>query len=212
MSCSHEIDIFLNHLLEFAQSATLDIEPGHSFHRVREHFIEVFADHANIDERYAVLVASCAYSWMPTIPTLHLEHVAEAVAVLKAVAAGDDPAEDRLEELRSFTNNSVIGMSKVLHLVAPNRYPIIDGRVETFLRHYGVKPKLDSIPWYLAYVKACRDACASEPGQKIWEAVNGKLQTANESLGVVSPIRALELVMYYAGKMVAEAMKEKGNR
>ena len=81
-----------------------------------------------------------AYSWMPTIPKVSYsldidERLNKAVLFINKVKFWDvnikklDSYLEEFENLKSFTNNSYVGMSKVLHFINPNLFCIYDSRV-----------------------------------------------------------------------------------
>ncbi len=76
-----------------------------------------------------------AYSWMPTIPTLHIDKIDDqgmqrVVEGIQSLQCGDD---SNLVELLNLMipvfNNSVVGVSKMLHFAAPSIIPIVDSKV-----------------------------------------------------------------------------------
>ncbi len=75
-----------------------------------------------------------AYSWMPTIPKLNVSNDInwnEILAMVQRFQARHDleGREELLEVLVPIINQSVVGTSKVLHFIAPDKAPIIDSRV-----------------------------------------------------------------------------------
>lgn len=75
------------------------------------------------------------YGWMPTIPklkkSLHKDIDRDSLVALleKVRAAGDVPDAAEMELIARFTNNSVIGASKLVHFLNPTCCPIWDTRV-----------------------------------------------------------------------------------
>ncbi len=175
-------------------SHSVDLSPDDPFHEVCKHFVREFGSGQEMTARRAVIAASCAYSWMATIPSFDMGVVEEAANTLARVSQGPDPCAFKLDKLRQFTNRSVVGMSKVLHFVAPKKYPILDGNVKDYLKVHGQRVDTDSVISYLEYTQACRIAAKTTEGRKTHAIVRDRLGRN------VTAIRALELVMYSAGK------------
>lgn len=78
-------------------------------------------------------IIAYTYSWMPTIPTIKAHYIAdkeEILVKLRSLRKGDvDMLPDLLQQLIPVINNSLVGVSKVLHFVASNHVPIIDRNV-----------------------------------------------------------------------------------
>lgn len=94
---------------------------------------------------------SFAYSWMPTIPKVKYctdieNRLNKAVLFINKVKSWDiDIAHlesylDDLENLKWFTNNSYVWMSKVLHFINPKLFCIYDSRVlKKLIKLTGIK-------------------------------------------------------------------------
>ena len=82
------------------------------------------------EEDFIKLVA-LAYSWMPTIPAwrrdLNWKECKAALKRFRSGAAGS--LKEMLELIVPSINNSIVGASKVLHFVSPDRATIIDSNV-----------------------------------------------------------------------------------
>lgn len=79
-----------------------------------------------------IRIIAFAYSWMPTIPDINSENtkwdrLIELINELKQGSIVN--RKELLSLLTPLVNNSIVGSSKVLHFIAPNLAPIIDGRV-----------------------------------------------------------------------------------
>ncbi|RZK45795.1 MAG: hypothetical protein EOO97_00480 [Pedobacter sp.] len=129
-------------------------------------------------------IIAYTYSWMPTIPDVKAHLVNDPDALLQklqALRSGDDTQlEGLLWELIPVINNSLVGVTKVLHFIAPTVVPIIDRHVlrgwDLFFRvhpEYSA-PKLPSyrvalnkthISKYLAYRDNLLQWVASGDGQ-----------------------------------------------
>ncbi len=75
-----------------------------------------------------------AYSWMPTIPEIRNPGDSEWYDIITMINQLRDDEENVVREkllakLIPIINNSIVGTSKVLHFIVPNKAPILDSRV-----------------------------------------------------------------------------------
>lgn len=95
----------------------------------------------------AVVGLHIVYGWMPTIPQLgrimrwDQQRKSDLTATLTRAVNGNVPTDDELTELMAFSNNSMIGASKLLHFLNPSIFPIWDSRVA---RAFSNRPKVYS--------------------------------------------------------------------
>ena len=75
------------------------------------------------------------YGWMPTMLKLFSSNdgYKSTVDILNSVKHGGDINEDKLVSLTSVINHSLVGSSKLLHCLNPNKYAIWDSRVYKFI-------------------------------------------------------------------------------
>ncbi len=78
-------------------------------------------------------VVAYTYSWMPTIPTIKRQLIKDEAQLIKDLQALKQGNHENLEQLfRTLIpviNNSLVGVSKALHFIAPDTVPIIDSNV-----------------------------------------------------------------------------------
>jgi len=92
-----------------------------------------FIDHSisKIDDLIPLI--AFAYSWMPTIPTVKFELLANdenLLIELKSLQTGTGfNLYEIIGKMIPAINNSIVGTSKVLHFIAPESIAIIDSRV-----------------------------------------------------------------------------------
>ncbi|WP_052323803.1 hypothetical protein [Flavihumibacter sp. ZG627] len=116
-------------------------------------------------------IIAYTYSWMPTIPTVKVNYILdkeELLERLRSLRKGDFYLlPDLLKQLIPVINNSLVGVSKVLHFIASDHVPIIDRNVLsgwTFffsseypnlsvpkMPHYKTALNQKHIPQYLEY-------------------------------------------------------------
>ena len=141
-----------------------------------------------------VVGAHMVYGWMPTIVHLNKDgsDLGEILHILQSVK--DDKAdlsEDQLITIKRYINNSVVGASKLLHFISPDRYPIWDSKIFQFT--HGHMPHQYQVNNPVTYLKYRQNMLALEHHPKFPEfhaSVNSKLKYE------VSGLRALELIMF----------------
>jgi len=137
-----------------------------------------------------------AYGWMPRIVTIYNE-VCDLKTFLSEIEEDqrspyDTLDRDQIDTLSQLIDNSKSGMSKFLHFWQPDKYPIWDRKVETYLRNLiGV----EAFPGhYLDYVDFIR-AIHNHASFPLFH------NRVIEKLGYwVTGVRAAELVMFLAVK------------
>jgi hypothetical protein len=194
----------------------------YSYEKIKKHFEEL--KKKKDYSEWLVIGSSIVYSWMPTIlniggrdsnknkkksseeqrtrndiPSIEKE----ARISLKKINGNKDNSSgaDELQKIQLFINNSVVGMSKFLHFSFPEKYPIWDSRVESFL--YATanngKPtksnyhRLKVLNNYLKYTESClRLIDKKEDFMKYFDEY--------EELKDLKPLRKIEFLLFLKGE------------
>ena len=159
------------------------------------HILSYFSGRVSFDAADLVRGAHMVYGWMPTIVELHVGSPSLDLSVggellTKAKIEGS-LTDAELASLASLVNHSLVGASKLLHFVAPDRFAIWDSKIFAFV--FGQRPhnyRVNRIPSYRAYLEALRRARADARFPQFRSSVNTKVGYD------VSPLRAIELVMF----------------
>ncbi|MCD0420835.1 DUF6308 family protein [Rubrivivax sp. JA1024] len=179
----------------FSLEPTTEILADDSYVVSYPYLLEYFSSKPSLEAGDVVRGAHMIYGWMPTILELYPEQgrsgLDAAAQTLAKARVGSELSDKEIEALASLVNNSLVGASKLLHFVAPNHFPIWDSKVYSFVHekrshHY----RVNSIPTYRKYVALLKDLAAKPDFQKLHASVQNKLGYN------VSPLRALELVMF----------------
>lgn len=158
------------------------------------YFIKYFENLDFIEKKHLVISSHFVYGWMPTIINLKLTKLDAILSVLNKAKQGKLLSEDELLIGKEAINNSMVGLSKLLHFINPKIYAIWDSRIFRFLTNkkssYGISEPKNYIN-YLKYLdKLGADKLSSKFHKKI-----------NNAIGYeVSLYRAIELVMFEADK------------
>ncbi len=154
-----------------------------------------------IDAAGYVAVAHMVYGWMPTVLELRTRSAvpfADEAAILESVRNGAALSEDQLDQLKASINNSIVGVSKLLHFLCPHRYAIWDSKVYSYLRAVadpGWNGRVDhedvnKTHRYITDMDELRCLVADPACQPARERVNNALGYP------VTALRAAEVLMY----------------
>ncbi len=190
-------------LIDLRQLVELARVIDYEHHDLSQHqyrcFLEFFRTRETVTEREVLIGVAFAYSWMPKIPTIHRTAFPSAVTAVGRAWGGGILEIDELTVLKGVVNNSVVGSSKLLHFVSPELHPILDSHVFEFL-HDKVDTRIEKPQYYARYAERCRKV-VNQPEFKGLHAIVSE-KTGYNTIGFEPPkLRALELTMYYAGKV-----------
>jgi hypothetical protein len=160
-----------------------------SYRAINAHFASI----AQFDADAFIVTAHVVYGWMPTILELAAdsdEDIEAAVSALNESKSGSVTDRD-LALLIRIVNNSLVGTSKLLHFASPAHFAIWDSRVYSFVfdrepYHY----RMNNIADYREYHTILGRIAGDTRFLRFHEAVNDKVGYR------VSPLRAIELIMY----------------
>lgn len=157
-------------------------------------FVRYFKDIASIENEHLIIASHFVYGWMPTIIDLNLKNTDVVLSILNKVKQGELLNEDELLIGKEAINNSMVGLSKLLHFINPKKYAIWDSRIFRFLTKkkstYGITEPKNYIA-YLHYLEALTKDKLFQDFQI----------SVNELIGYnVSAYRALEFTMFEADK------------
>ncbi len=172
------------------------------------HLVRHFSAIKRVEWHDAVTALHCVLSWMqskqPIVSKLAPASrfsVRERAQVLRLLRKAHSNrtvlTEQDLNHLMRFTNNSSIGLSKLLHFFAPSRYPIWDTWVASVF--FTPKPKYDYTRKAAAFVTYQRLTSAWARNASNQE-VFGQIRRLHPLLKSVPRLRLVELVLWHYGK------------
>lgn len=89
------------------------------------HFINFFAQKKELTKEDIILGMALVYSWMPTIPkNINFEILDEVLPILNRAKKGGIVSKEEYVILKVLCNNSLVGVSKLLHFINPEQYAI----------------------------------------------------------------------------------------
>ena len=161
-----------------------------------------------IDWQAAVALLHMVYAWMPTMleigdqPSIRRQTIP---AYLKKAKEGLLLSEDELEDLKEFTNNSIVGASKLLHILNPAVYPIWDSRVARVFMWWNVSVStFNKSHRYLEYREKI-GVWTRCPSVKVKCA---DLRRLHEELTKSCDVRMVELGLFFPTKKEAQLLAE----
>lgn len=149
-----------------------------------------------------IVGAYFSYGWMPTMLRLG-ENVSAAIKVVnKARSLAQPINEEEFLTIASIINGSVVGASKLLHFIRPDKYAIWDSRVYRFIfQEEPYQYRLEAPQVYQEYLNALRVIAKSR-------SFAGTKDAVEKAVGYqVTGLRACELIMFANGKAQKQSVK-----
>lgn len=162
-----------------------------------EYYINFFKEKEVLTKNDVVIGIGFTYSWMPTIlKNLNLSKLDNVTNILNKVKHGVDISDDDFLLLKEFSNNSLVGASKLLHFINPEDYAIWDSRVFKFLNNNEAahKYKLEKVHVYRQYLSYLSNLKTSGTLDNIVATLKAKIGYP------ISDYRALELLFFLGSK------------
>lgn len=170
------------------------ISENNSYSITYREFLKYFENINKIDKHNLIISSHFVYGWMPTIINLKTDNLDRVLKLLNEVKNGHIVNVDEIEILKNCINNSLVGLSKLLHFINPQNYAIWDSRIFRFLTEkksqYGIgNPKM-----YLQYLEEIKNI-EKENG---YPEIHKKIE---KCVGYeLFPTRAIEILMFEADK------------
>jgi hypothetical protein len=178
----------------FELEAKTVIDKNDSYLKAYPHMLSYCLNKNSFDESDFVILSHMVYGWMPTIIMINKSgqsaSVKQGAALLTKAKINGVLSEQELEQLKSLVNNSIVGASKLLHFVNPDKFPIWDSRIFQFCYRKKAYSNANNVKRYLKYIELLNELIDQNPNGKIFGNITNKLGYK------VSKLRALELVMF----------------
>lgn len=153
-------------------------------------FIEYFKRIKRIEKHHLIISSHFVYGWMPTMLKLKTNELEGVLSYLNMSKLGEPLDIEKLEVLKSSINNSVVGVSKLLHFINPEDYAIWDSRIFRYLTEKKSDYGISKIENYLEYLKGIKEISKHENYSKLHNIVAEKFKYD------IHPTRAIEIVMF----------------
>lgn len=128
------------------------------------YLINYFKDVDTLKKEHLVIGAHAVYGWMPTILNLKKHkngtksseiNISNEIVLLNKAKNGERLIERELDLLKCRINNSMVGLSKLLHFINPEKYPILDSKIYKFTRDISTAYGINKPKNYLEYLDGC---------------------------------------------------------
>ncbi|WP_282125622.1 hypothetical protein [Marinifilum flexuosum] len=172
------------------------IDENDSYLRTYNDFIEFFKSKTEISKHDFVVGAHLIYGWMPTIISFGFDEIEYNVQLLNRVKNGELLLEDELESLKRAVNNSIVGVSKILHFIAPENYAIWDSRIHRYVTGKKSSYGVNTVKSFMSYQSLMRELSTDNKVENLRREVIEKIGYE------VSRLRAIELIMFESDKKI----------
>lgn len=158
------------------------------------YFLEYFKSLEEIKFEHFVIGLSFTYSWMPTIPkNSDFSEKDKVLNILNGVKKNKMLSISDLDILKRACNNSLVGASKLLHFINPEKYAIWDSKVIKFLNNGKTLYKYRE-QQYLDYLIFLEDLKQEALLKEVFNEMKEKVGD------FISEFRALELIFFNGSK------------
>lgn len=157
-------------------------------------FLEYFKNLDEITKHNLVIGINFVYGWMPTIFDFRSDNFDEAIKILNKAKNGTELiTEADLALLKRLFNNSLVGSTKLLYFINPDKYAIWDSRVYRYLTNNNNYNQIENCNNYLDYLTFCQELINHRDFSSLKKQIE-------ESVGYsMTPFRIADLIMYLNG-------------
>lgn len=154
-------------------------------------FLKYFNNIETISKHNLIIGINFTYGWMPTIFDFRSNNFDEAVKILNNAKKGLTPTVEQLEILKGLFNNSLVGTTKLLHFINPNKFAIWDSRVYRYLTwETAYNHRIGNCKTYLSFLAFCDYLTQRKEYEKVHNSICNKLGYP------MTKFRTAEMIMY----------------
>jgi len=166
-----------------------------SIHPYYSEFLTFFEDRDVIGYNDVIVAVHMVYGWMPTMLRLDTREIDSILLLLNDIKDGGSPTLEDLMLLRGMMNNSMVGPSKLLHFIDPQRFAIWDSRIFRYITGKVSQSQIANAVNYFDYLEYI-NRLVLEPGfLPIHDHVRNKIGATYTKL------RTAEIVMFETDKL-----------
>ncbi len=133
-----------------------------SYDKSYDAFLRYFSSKDVITEDDLIISSNFTYGWMPTILNFKDTNFSECVEILNKSKTVDRLEKYEIEALKRLINNSLVGSSKLLHFINPEKYAIWDSRVCNFLSGSTSKHFIEKSEIFFEYLDICLEVIGND--------------------------------------------------
>lgn len=182
----------------FADEINTPIDRLNSFIITYPSLLKFFQERDTVSSSDFVIASHMVYGWMPTMlelytpdPQVDLEW---ASCLLTRIKTGNDITDAELGRLIKLVNNSLVGVSKLLHFAKPDKFSIWDSRVyRYFYQENPYHNRVNDISKYRSFLDNLSEIINDKWFKRFYNSVIDKMGYE------VTPIRAIEVIMFLNG-------------
>jgi hypothetical protein len=163
-------------------------------------FIAYFRNIKIIEKHHLIISSHFVYGWMPTILTLETTELDKILMLLNSVKKGHHLGIEEIKVLKHCVNNSMVGLSKLLHFINPMDYAIWDSRIYRYITGAKSQHSIAKPENYLAYLDQLREIEKHEDYNSLQERIQTHIDYA------IIPMRAMELLMFEVDRFRTEGL------
>lgn len=157
-------------------------------------FLKYFSDIKTITKHDLVIGINFTYGWMPTIFNFRSDNFDEAIEILNNAKKGLILTVKQLEILKGLFNNSLVGTTKLLHFINPDKFAIWDSRVYHYLTgESAYNHRIGNCEAYFSFLTFCEYLTQRKEYEEIHNSICRKLGYS------MTKFRTVELIMYLNG-------------
>lgn len=153
-------------------------------------FIDYFKGISVVEKHHLIIGSHFVYGWMPTVLQLDTQEIEQVLFLLNAAKCGQMLDAGELKTIKKCINNSMVGLSKLLHFLNPRDYAIWDSHIFRYLTGSKSTYGIDNPALYLEYLQGLKEIAANKDYQTLHWLV------ARYFKYPIEPMRAIELVMF----------------
>ena len=165
-----------------------------SYIKTYPEFIQFFKNINSISKYDLVISSHFVYGWMPTIIELKFQDMEGVLKLLNKAKNGAMLMIEELELLKSTINNSLVGLSKLLHFINPVDYAIWDSRIYRYTSDKKSSYGIGNTQLYLNYLSKLNEIESHVDFDKIKKNISAHFEYE------ISSKRVIELLMFEADK------------
>lgn len=188
------------------EALTFSVNTENSYLVAYPVFIEYFKTTNSIEKHHLIIGSHFVYGWMPTIIDLNISNLKDILNFLNEVKKGKILNAQELEVLKKCINNSMVGVSKLLHFINPENYAIWDSRILKFCTGQSSQYGIEKPQNYLAYIDRLNEIKKEDGFVDFFNLI----QNHFKELGCqISEMRAIEIVLFQANSQIQQMLEAK---
>lgn len=153
-------------------------------------FLKYFESLKLIEKHHLIISSHFVYGWMPTIIRIDIKDLDKVLFLLNAAKSGHELNINELEILKYCINNSMVGLSKLLHFMNPQDYAIWDSRIFKYLTDKKSQYGIDKAKNYHDYLKEMKEIIKHPDYNNLHSKIERHFNYS------ITPMRAVEILMF----------------